>query len=184
MAARWAAAAAVLGGAAWVLKAGLVLATGDEPRAIFGLGLVAFVLALLGLWSVVAPAGGRAARVGGILAAVTAFAGVLALIVRAVGGEDIEPADGEITLLTPFVTVASFGMFLALIALGLAVRRSRAFPHAAAWLPLAMGLSAVPLLWAAGVLETVNERLVEVPIAILGLAWMGLGGALWNAKVE
>ncbi|MBA3327426.1 MAG: hypothetical protein H0T43_03900 [Solirubrobacterales bacterium] len=178
---RSAAVAAVLGGAAWVFKSAVIVATGDEPPVAFIAGLVLFGFALLGLRSALGPSGGRAARVGGVAAAIAAACGVLAVLVRAVAGEGVEPSEDEVTLLTPFITAAGVGTLVALIALGLAVRRTRALAPGYAWLPLAMGVGAVPLLIAAGALESVSERLIEVPVALLGLGWIGIGIALWKA---
>ncbi len=48
-------------------------------------------------------------------------------------------------------------------------------------LPWAMGLAAIPLLIVGGALETVSERLLELPFALFGLAWIGLGVPLWGA---
>lgn len=96
----------------------------------------------------------------------------------------MEPSEDEVTLLTPFITVAGVGTFVALIALGIAVRRTRALAPGYVSLPLAMGLGAVPLLIVVAALESVSERLIELPIALLGLSWIGLGIALWNAAEQ
>lgn len=181
---RCAAAAAVIGGSAWALKAGAVLAAGDEPPLAFAVGLVLFPFVLVGLRSVVGSAGKRAAHIGGVLAAIAALCAVLALLVRAVGGEGVEPSEDDVTLLTPLIVGASVGAFLALIALGIAVRRTRALAPRYASLPLAMGVGAVPLLIVGAALESVSERLIELPIALLGLCWIGLGIALWKAAHE
>lgn len=178
---RCAAAAAVAGGVAWTIKAGVVLATGDEPPAAYAIGLILFPFALLGLWSSVRESDGRAAGVGGILAALAAVSAVLALGVRAVGGKGVEGGEDEVTLLTPFLLLAGFGTFAALIALGLAARRTSALPSGYASLPLAMGLGLIPLLMLGAALEGLNERLFELPIALLGLGWVAIGGALWKA---
>ena len=178
---RCAAAAAALGGLAWVIKAGVILATGDEPPAVFSIGLLLFPFALLGLWSTVRDSDRRTARVGGRLAAVAAVAAVLALVVRALGGQGVEGGEDEVTLLTPFIALAGFGTFAALISLGIAVRRTSALPSGYASLPLAMGLGAIPLLMLGAALEGVNERLFEIPIGLLGLGWLTIGAALWNA---
>lgn len=121
---RCAAGAAVVGGMAWVLKAGLTLASGNEPPAAFAIGLALFPFALLGLWSLVRAVRGRAARIGGFLAAAAAISVVVAVFVGAIGGADVEPGEDEITVLTPFIAVAGFGTFAALFALGVAVRRA------------------------------------------------------------
>jgi len=177
---RWAAIAAGIGGCAWVFKAGVTLATGDEPPVAFTAGLF-FPFALLGLRSRMGPTGGRAARVGGALAALAAGCVVLALLVRLVGGQRVEPSEDEVTLLTPFITIAGLATVLALIVLGIAVRRTRALAPGYASLPLAMGISVVPLMAVGTALESISERLLEIPVALLGLGWIVLGIALWNS---
>ncbi len=179
---RCAASAAVIAGGAWIIKAGLTLATGNEPTAAFAIGLALFPFALLGLWSLVGAVGGRSAQLGGLLAAAAAISVVLAALVRAVGGADVEPSEDEITALTPFIALAGFGTFAALFVLGIAVRRAGALPGRYALLPWAMGLATIPLLILGGALEAVSERLLELPIALLGLGWVMLGVALWDAS--
>lgn len=179
---RCAAAAAVGGGTAWILKAGLTLATGNEPPAAFAIGVALFPVALMGLWSLVRDAPGRSAQIGGLLAAAAAISVVVAMLVRAIGGADVEPGDDEITVLTPFIALAGFGTFAALFALGITVRRTGALAARYAALPRAMGLATIPLLILGGALEAVDKRLLELPIALLGLGWVILGVALWNAS--
>ncbi len=181
---RCAAGAAVIGGAAWTVKAGVTLATGDEPAFAFAVGSALFPFALLGLWSIVRRVDGRAARIGGVLAAAAAVSVVLATLVRAVGGSAVEGSEDEVTVLTPFAAIAGLGTFAALLALGVAVRRARALAAGWAFLPWAMGVAAIPLLVIGGALETVNERLLELPIALLGLGWIALGIALWKAAEQ
>lgn len=108
---------------------------------------------------------------------------VLAALVRAVGGAGVEPSEDEITALTPFIAVAGFGTFAALLVLGIAVRRAGALPGRYASLPWAMGhgpwVGDDPV---AEALEALDERLLELPIALLGLGWVMLGVALWDAS--
>ena len=125
---------------------------------------------------------GRSAQIGGLLAAAAAISVVLAALVRAVGGADVEPSEDEITALTPFITLAGFGTFAALFVLGIAVRRARASARALCLLPWAMGLATIPLLFLGGALEALDERLLELPIALLGVGWVMLGAALWDAS--
>ena len=181
---RCAAIAAAVGGAAWTVKATVILATGDEPPAMFAIGFALFPFALLGLWSLLHRAEGRASAVGGILAAAAAVSVVLTALVRAVGGAAVEPSDDEITVLTPFIAIGGFGAFAALLALGLAARRARALAAPYTSLPWAIGLAAIPLLLIGGALEAINERLLELPIALLGLGWIALGAAMWSAAEQ
>lgn len=179
---RCAACAAIVGGGAWIIKAGLTLATGNEPPTAFTIGLALFPFALLGLWALVRAVPGRSAQLGGLLAAAAAISVVLAALVRAVGGAGVEPSEDEITALTPFIALAGFGTFAALLVLGIAVRRAGALPGRYAALPWAMGLATIPLLIVGGALEALDERLLELPIALLGLGWVMLGVALWDAS--
>ena len=179
---RCAASAAVIGGGAWFVKAGLTLATGNEPPAAFAIGLALFPFALLGLWSLVRAVPARSAQLGGLLAAAAAISVVLAALVRAVGGADVEPTEDEITALTPFIILAGFGTFAALFVLGIAVRRAGALAGSYASLPWAMGLATIPFLILGGALEAVSERLLELPIALLGIGWVMIGVALWDAS--
>lgn len=103
------------------------------------------------------------------------------MLVRAVGGASVEPDEDEVTVLTPFILIAGFGTFAALVALGVAVRRTGALAAPYTSLPWALGLAAIPLLIIGGALEAVSERLFELPIALGGLAWIALGVALWSA---
>ena len=106
---RCAAVAAAGGGAAWTVKATVTLVTGDEPAAVFAIGFALFPFALLGLWSLVHEAEGRASAVGGIFAAAAAVSVLLVVLVRVIGGAAVEPSDAEVPVLTPFIVVGGFG---------------------------------------------------------------------------
>ncbi len=80
--------------------------------------------------------------------------------------------------------VGGFGAFAALLALGLAARRARALAMPYTSLPWAMGLAVIPLLIAGGALEAIDERLLELPIVLLGLGWIVLGAAIWSAAEQ
>lgn len=181
---RYAAMAAAFGGTAWTVKAVVTLVTGDEPPAAFAIGFALFPFALLGLWSLVRKVDGRAPPIGGAIAATAAASVILAAIIRAVGGAGVEPTDDEVTVLTPFIAIGGFGTFAALVVLGIVVRRSSALSAPYTSLPWAMGVATIPLLIVGGALEAVSERLLEIPIALLGLCWIALGAALWNDAAQ
>lgn len=181
---RYAAIAAAIGGTAWTVKAAVTLVTGDEPPAAFAIGFAMFPFALVGLWSLVRNVDGRAPSIGGAIAATAAVSVVLAALIRAVGGAGVEPADDEVTVLTPFIAIGGFGTFAALVVLGVVVRRSSALSAPYTSLPWTMGVAAIPLLILGGALEAVSERLLELPIALLGVGWIALGAALWNAAPQ
>lgn len=66
-----------------------------------------------------------------------------------------------------------------LLLLGVAVRRAGLLPRPWDLLPLALGALTFPLLAIAGAFAGVNERLLEVPVVIVGAAWVALGYRLW-----
>lgn len=181
---RYAALAAATGGTAWTVKAVVTLGTGDEPPAAFAIGFVLFPFALLGLWSLVRKVDGRAPSIGGAIAATAAVSVVLAALIRAVGGSGAEPTDDEVTVLSPFIAIGGFGTFAALVVLGFVVRRAGALSAPYTSLPWTMGVAAIPLLIVGGALQAVSERLLEIPIALLGLGWIAVGVALWNAAPQ
>lgn len=177
---RYAAMAAAVGGTAWTIKAVVTLVTGDEPPAAFAIGSFLFPFALLGLWSLVRKVDGRTPAIGGAIAATAAVSVVLATLIRAVGGAGVQPTNDEVTVLTPFIAIGGFGTFAALAVLGVVVRRAGALSAPYTSLPCAMGVAAIPLLIVGGALEAVSGRLLELPIALLGLGWIAIGAALWN----
>jgi len=80
-----------------------------------------------------------------------------------------------LTELAPFIAIAGFGPFLGLILVGSAALQARIFPSPWNALPLAIGLGGPVLILVGGGLALINERLLEVPIVMIGLAWALLG---------
>lgn len=64
-------------------------------------------------WSLVPVAPGRSAQIGGFVAAAATISVVVAVLVQAIGGADVEPGEDEITVLTPFIALAGFATFAA-----------------------------------------------------------------------
>jgi hypothetical protein len=106
---------------------------------------------------------------------------VLALLIRTVGGASVKPDEDQIMVLTPFIAIAGFGTFAALVALGVAARSTGALAAPYTSLPWAVGLAAISLVMVGCALQAVSGRLFEVPIALLGLGWIALGVAPWRA---
>lgn len=172
---RWGGAAAVVGGACWAVKAASVLLTGDQPPILFEAGFVLFPVALVGLYAIMGRRGGRLALCGLVLAVVAEVSAVVVGLGVLLGPDDLMPSEDTVTVLTPFIVLAGIGTFAALLLLGLAVRRTRAMTGRGQILPLALAVSAVPLMVIGGALESVNDRLLEGPLLLLGIAWIGLG---------
>lgn len=178
---RLGAVAAVVGGICWVVKAGGILITGNQPPAVFEAALGLFPVALLGLYAVVR-GGGRLATSGLVLACAAALSAVTVGLAVVFGPDDWVPREDTVTVLTPFMVLAGFGGFASLVLLGMATRRTSSLPGRWRNFPLALGVSAVPLMVVGGALEAVHERLFELPILLLGLGWVGLGWLLFRSS--
>ncbi len=156
----------MVGGLLWIVKGGTILLAGQQPPVVFGAALPLFAVGLLGLY---ARLGGRAGPLGkaGVLVACGALAAATIVLVAP---------------LAPFYVVAGFGPFLGLVLLGSAALQARVFPAPWSALPLAMGLGGPLLVLAGGALALMNERLLEIPIVLVGLAWMLLGYSVLVVK--
>ncbi len=175
---RGGAASAVVAGACWVIKAVGILLTGAQPPLVFEAAFVLFPLALVGLYAAIRGRGGRLALCGLVLAVAAEVSAVVVRLGELIGPAEWVPEEDTVTILTPFIVLGGFGTFVALLLLGIAVRQTRALPGAWRSFPLSLAVAAVPLMVVGGVLEPFSERLLEIPIVILGVAWIALGVVL------
>jgi hypothetical protein len=170
--------AAVLAGACWVIKAAGILLTGDQLPGAFEVAFLLFPVALVGLYAVIGRRGGRLAMCGLVVAVTAELSAVAVGVGRLLGPDDWVPREETVTVLTPFIVLAGFGTYVALLLLGLAVRRKQALPGRWWTLPLALAVSAAFLMLIGGALESLSERLLEIPILLLGAGWITLGAVL------
>jgi hypothetical protein len=155
----------------WATKGLAILFTGRQPPVLFEVAIVLFPVGLIGLRSALRGRGGRRAEVGGtltyvalVLAAATAVAVALSSPSAVVGAG-----------IAGTVLCIVWG----LIFLGAAARGVEELSALLRWLPLALGVATVPLATVvAGVLEAIHERLLEVPIVVVGLGWAAVGMAI------
>lgn len=169
--ARWGAVAAAVGGGLWVAKGAGVLLTGDQPEYTFEVAPLFFALGLVGLHARLQGRGGRPAHLGGTLA----WAGVA---LAAMSGAHYVATSADSTLRSATIALTMLSIFGSLVLLGIAVRRVGALPRPWRSLPLAIGVGAFPLIMVGGMLEALGERLLEVPIVVIGFTWMALGYAI------
>ena len=180
--ARWGGLAAMLGGVLWVFKGGAIILTGEQPPVVFEAALPLFAAGLVGLHARLGGRGGRLGRTGLLLAYAALASALVALVGLTSGPAGWVPNEESVTLLTPFIVLAAFGPFVGLVLLGIVTLRVKAMPAPWSALPLMMGAGAVPLMLVGGILELVNERLFELPIVLLGFAWVLLGYSVWSGK--
>lgn len=157
--ARLGAIAALLGGLAWVVKGAAILVVGDQPPLLFEAAPGLFAVALTSIaYAALQPSRRRTAAMG--LGAISGVAGVTALLSDLVG-EVVGAA----------LAASSLTLLAGLLILG---RRGR-WPAPLAW---SIGLGMVPALVVGGILAELDERLLEIPLVCLGLAWMLVGWAM------
>jgi hypothetical protein len=158
--------AAMVGGLMWAVKGEAILLTGQQPPVVFSAAMPLFAVGLLGLHARLEGRGGPLGKAGILVAYVTLASAAIVFM----------------TPLAPFYVVAGFGPFLGLVLLGSVTLRASVFPRPWSALPLAMGLGGPLLILAGGGLALMSERLLEIPIVLVGLAWMLLGYSVLVVK--
>lgn len=158
--------AAVVGGLLWVVKGGAILLTGQQPPVVFEAALPLFAVGLLGLHARLEGCGGPLGKAGALVAYAALAAAALVFVAP----------------LPPFYAVAGFGPFIGLVLVGSATLQAGTFSPPWSALPLATGLGGPILLLAGGGLALMGERLLEIPIVVVGLAWMLLGYSVLVVK--
>jgi hypothetical protein len=182
VATRWFGWAAIVGGVCWVIKGGMILITGDQPPVLFEVAPVLFLIGLLGLNKLLAGYTGLAKTIG-ILWIYIGLLSMLILGFYAVFSPDSFPDGEEFVFPTSaLMMTAGLGSFLGLLGLGWAARQILTPPLKN--LPLALGLFIPFSLIIGGILEEMNERLLEVPLLLLALGWIALGYFIWQASLQ
>lgn len=148
--------AAFLGGLAWTLKGAAILVGGAQPPLLFELAPVLFGSGLLSVAYSTMPSGRRRSTALG-LASVTIVAGLAALASDLAG-----------KVAGAALAISSVGLLLGLLTL----ERSRRWPAPLAWW---IGVAMVPAVLVGGLLAELDERLLEIPLVCLGVAWMAVG---------
>lgn len=169
--------AALLGGVAWVIKAGVILATGNQPEYVFEVAPILFFVGLIGLYLHLAGRGGTVSRIGGIVA-VAGLVVVSIGFVRFLGGT----SSGGEEEFDPLIFGSFVLVVVSLTLLGIGYRRGARDRLKWPSLPFIVGLVTIPMVMIGGGLEAVNERLLEVPILLLGAAWIAIGVDLASSE--
>ncbi len=167
--------AAMVGGAMWVAKGGLIMLGIVDLGELLIFAELFFAVGLVGLHARLAERGGRAGRIGGLLA----YAAVALSAINAPYSLFFSP-DGPRTPFPFSVTyfTGSLCVFVVLVFLGFASLRAETLPYHWRLLPLIIGLSALLPVWIVAFVH------LELPIMVLGLGWTLLGYVLWSSSTE
>ena len=171
----WAGVASAVGGACWVIKGMAILISGDQPPFLFEIAPAFFLLGLCGLRLRLGQRGGRMATAGIVALGLAALLGITTWLLAVSGGPR---ASGSEEKFQPTLLLAFLALLTGLVLLGIVTRRTRALGDRWSNLPLALVVAAPVIAIVGGALEEINERLLEVPLVLYGLGWIGLGYAL------
>jgi len=163
-------------GLAWCIKAGAIMATGDQPPLAFELGLLLFPVGVIGAYLTLDQPK-RVARAGLVLAVVAMSGSLLAMLYPLVPGARISTGEDFVLPFSLFVLTGSAGGSLALLLIGIAIARTES--RWTRW-------GRVPLIVALLPLAFVATSVVhfEMPIFLIGLSWLGLAYWLWRVAVD
>lgn len=172
--------AAAIGGLCWLIKSGLILLTGEQPPLLFEIAPAFFAIAIVGL------AGrlngqSRLARAGVVIA----IAGGVAALLNALR-ELLITVTGMVLVEIELISIlAGFGWLFGLLFVGIPVWRRQIFSEKWRFLPVLMAVSPLPMIIlfslmgeVMGIEASWGERLIEIPLLLLGLGWMALGWRL------
>lgn len=179
---------AVIGGLLWLVKGSAILLTGVQPPYLFEAAPFFLGIGLWGLYfQMDRSERGRLARAGAILALAAAVSALVQFWAELFAPE-LVPQEDTVTLVTPFVALAGLGVLGSAAFLGIAVWRTTALPRP--WLPLAIPVAFLALMILFIFLEGVSgetaagDRLLEVPVVLLGVAWMWLGALVLRIRTQ
>ena len=156
--------AGLAGGFVWVIKGASILAADVQPPLVFEVALPLFGLSLLGVAHLTLREMRRAAV--GALAWLAVVAGLVAL-----ASELLDKGWDE------SIAASSLALLIGQLAL---TRSGRAPAPLAFWI----GVGTLPALAVGGLLAEIDERLLEIPLVCVGLAWMVVGWVTLRQRDE
>jgi len=176
--------ALAIGGLLWIAKGAAILAGGPQPPVTFEAAPFFFAVGLLGFARFLArrpdaAASERLRRAATVPTSSAVALGAVTAVAAVASSGDDTPALFDVTL-----GLSALAVVVSLIVLGLSARRTLRAPTPLRHLPLAIGVLFVPSILLGGLLSAASERLLELPIVLLGLAFVVFGATLAAPRVD
>ncbi len=155
----------------WAAKGLAILLTGNQPPLLFELPLFLFPIGLLGLHRRLRRQEEGWERLGAVLAWVALGTATATGVTLGLGRGDTPSV-----LVSAAIALTALATVVGLVLLGMAAKRTHLFPGRWRSLAFVLGLCIAPgLTVVGGALESVHERLLEVPLVAIAFGWILLG---------
>ena len=155
-----ASASAVVGGSLWSAKSAAILIADTQPAYLFELAPLCFGVATLGLAGKAQSIPGAGSVFAWGLSSLATVAGVLTALIYI--------SFGDVAAFGLAIMVALIAILAFMLTTGRGLRPWSPLPWRLGWLMIA----AIPV---GGVLASVDERLLELPLLVVSVAWILLG---------
>ena len=167
--------AALIGGLLWIVKSLSILIADKQPDFVFEVAPLFFAIATIGVVLVWEDNQGSPRQNVRTFAFVGVVAGGVAAGTYVAGGDELL-----------FGVAIATAVILVIGLLGYTGRDLRRDQALGRWsaLPLALALSFLLAIPVGGVLEGLNERLLEIPLLLIGIGWVALSWPLFGISLR
>lgn len=168
----------MLGGLYWIVKAGVIILTDDQPPYLFEIAPLLFAIGLVGLYVQLLPSAGWVGRAGVVGTGLGFVSQIAALVYERLPDARISGAEDFVFPYSMFVLIGSLGILIGLLLLGVETLRVGGLPAPWHRLPIVVIILAI-------IFSVTVVFHLELPILLIGCLWMFLGNKLWqNAKAS
>jgi hypothetical protein len=174
----------MVGGLFWAMKATGLMVAGVQPPVVYEIAPVFFPIVVFGLYGLLDGHRSRLARAGVALAGIAELCAIVSVLGQYLGPAEWTPTADTVTVLTPFIALSALGGVVALLLVGIVIRRTASLPGRWKGYPMYLAISVIPLIASSALFQAINPRLFELPTLVIGLEWIVLGAVmLWRQSV-
>ena len=170
--------ASMVGGLFWAMKATGLMVAGVQPPVVYEIAPVFFPIVVFGLYGLLDGHRSRLARAGVALAGIAELCAIVSVLGQYLGPAEWTPTADTVTVLTPFIALSALGGVVALLLVGIVIRRTASLPGRWKGYPMYLAISVIPLIASSALFQAINPRLFELPTLVIGLEWIVLGAVM------